>query len=49
MVQELKSWRDLGSFKMVSRPRGANILMSTWAFKKKRYPDGALKKFKARF
>ena len=49
MVQELKSLRDLGSFKMVSRPRGANILMSTWAFKKKRYPDGALKKFKARF
>ena len=43
MVKELKSLRDLGSFKMVSRPRGGNILMSTWAFKKKRYPDGALK------
>ena len=49
MVKELKSLRDLGSFKMVSRPSGANILESTWAFKKKRYPDGALKKFKARF
>ena len=33
---------------MVSRLRGANILMSTWALKKKRYPDGALKTFKAR-
>ena len=43
MVKELKSLRDLGSFKMVSRPRGANILASTWAFRKKRYPDGLLK------
>jgi hypothetical protein len=49
MVKELKSLRDLGSFKMVSRPRGANVLQSTWAFRKKRYPDGHLKKFKARF
>ena len=45
----LKILRDLGSFKIIARPRGANILMSTWEFKKKRYPDGALKKFKARF
>ena len=49
MVKELKSLRDLGSFKMVSRPSDATILASTWAFRKKRYPDGALKKFKARF
>ena len=34
---------------MVSRPSGANILASTWAFRKKRYPDGALKKFTAKF
>ena len=34
---------------MIARPRGANILASTWAFKKERYPDGILKKFKARF
>ena len=33
---------------MVSRPRGANILASTRAFKKKRCSDGVLKKFKAR-
>ena len=49
MVKELKRLKDLGSFKMVARPRGANILASTWAFRKKRYPDGLLKKFKARF
>ena len=49
MVQELKSLAGLGSFEMVSRPRGANVLQSTWAFKRKRYPDGLLKKYKARF
>jgi hypothetical protein len=26
-----------------------NVLPSTWAFKIKRYPDGQVKKFKARF
>ena len=49
MVKELKYLRDLGSFKMVVRLRGDNILASTWAFRKKRYSDGLLKKFKARF
>ena len=49
MVQELKSLAGLGSFEMVPRPRGANVLQSTCAFKRKRYPDGLLKKYKARF
>ena len=49
IVKEIKSLRDLGSFKMVPRPRGEKILASTWAFRKKIYPDGLLKKFKARF
>ena len=48
MVKELKILRDLGPFKMMSRPRGANILDSTWDFRKKRYPDRLLKKLKAR-
>ena len=34
---------------MIKRPGGANILDSTWAFRKKKYPDGSLKKYKARF
>ena len=48
-TKELKSLRDLGAFKMVPRQRGSNMLQSTWAFKKKRYPDSLLKKFKAMF
>ena len=47
MVKELKYLKDLGSFKMLKHPRGANILKSTWAFKKKHYPDGNLRKYKA--
>ena len=49
MVKELKSLGNLGSFKMIKRPSEGNILDSTWAFRKKRYPDGSLKKYKARF
>ena len=30
-------------------PEGEKILPTTWAFKDKRYPDGRLRKFKARF
>jgi hypothetical protein len=32
-----------------SLPATVNVLPSTWAFKIKRYPDGRLRKFKARF
>ena len=34
---------------MVSTPSRANILHSTWAFKKKKYLDSLLKTYKARF
>ena len=45
IIKKLKSLRDIGSFKMVPCQRGSNVLQSTWAFKKKRYPDGGLKKY----
>ena len=48
MSKELKSLRDLGSFKIVVRPQGANILQYTWVFRKKQSPDEFLKKYKAR-
>ncbi len=43
MVNEFKCW-DL-----VERLPEMNVLPSTWAFKIKRFPDGSVKKFKARF
>ena len=49
MTKELKYLGGLGSFEMVNRSRGANILQSTLMFKRKRYPDGTLPKYKARF
>jgi hypothetical protein len=33
----------------VLRTLDMNVLPSTWVFKIKRYPDGHVKKFKARF
>ena len=47
MVKEFKYLCELGSFKMV--PRGEIILQSTWTFKRKRYSDGSLKKYKHNF
>ena len=39
---------DFDCWEYVPNP-GSNVLPSTWAFKIKRYPDGRVKKFKARF
>ena len=36
-------------WEIVVHIEGINVLQSTWAFKLKRFPDGLIKKFKARF
>jgi hypothetical protein len=40
---------DFDCWEYVKRTPEMNVLPSTWAFKLKRYPDGRVKKFKARF
>ncbi len=40
---------DFKCWDLVPRLPGMNVLPSTWVFKIKRYPDGSVKKFKARF
>jgi hypothetical protein len=40
---------DFDCWEYVKRTPDMNVLPSTWAFKIKRYPDGHVKKFKARF
>ena len=40
---------DMDCWDYVERQPGMKVLPSTWAFKCKRYPDGRVKKFKARF
>ena len=37
------------AWEVVEQKSEMNVLKSTWAFKLKRYPDGLIKKFKARF
>jgi hypothetical protein len=43
LTQEFNCWE------YVPQTQEMNVLPSTWAFKIKRYPDGRVKKFKARF
>lgn len=52
MAKEIQELEEHGTWKVIERsslPRGANVLPSTWAFKVKRFPDGRMRKFKARF
>jgi hypothetical protein len=51
MQKEIKELKGKDTWKVVPRSdaAGKNILPSTWAFKKKRYPDGRARKHKARF
>ena len=40
---------EMESWELVPRTSEMHVLPSTWAFKIKRFPDGLVKKFKARF
>lgn len=42
-------YNQFGCWELVPRLPHMRVLPSTWAFKIKRYPDGSVKKFKARF
>ena len=41
--------KETGAWEVVDRTEDMNVLGSIWAFKIKRFPDGLIKKFKARF
>jgi hypothetical protein len=46
---EIETLEKIDAWDVVERTPEMNVLPSTWAFKCKRYPDGLIKKFKARF
>ena len=46
---EVETLEKMEAWDVVEQEPGMNILPSTWAFKCKRFPDGLIKKFKARF
>ena len=48
-ITELESHHTWEELYRTQVPEGARVLPSTWVFKIKRFPDGSLRKFKARF
>ena len=46
---EIKTLEDKECWEIVDREHWMNVLLGTWAFKCKRYPDGRIEKFKGRF
>ena len=50
MMKELNSLEEMKVYEVVPRStvKGQSILDTTWAFKRKRYPDGSIRKLKAR-
>ena len=49
METEIKTLTEKESWVIVDRKPTMNVLPSTWAFKCKRFPDGSVRKLKARF
>ena len=47
--KEIETLVDMEAWEVVDREEGMNVIDSIWAFKLKRFPDGLIKKFKARF
>ena len=45
-IAELEAWK---MWNIVQRPANVNVLPGTWAFKRKRSPDGQIRKLKASF
>ena len=48
-VKELETLESMDAWDIVDETPDMNVIDSTWAFKIKRFPDGLIKKFKARF
>jgi hypothetical protein len=48
-VKEIETLESMGAWEVVDRSEAENVIDSIWAFKLKRFPDGMVKKFKARF
>ena len=49
MKLEVRTSDELRVFDVVNKPTHRKVLSGVWAFKRKRYPDGSVKKLKARY
>ena len=48
-IKEIETLESMDVWEVVDRTDEMNVIDSIWAFKLKRFPDGMVKKFKARF
>jgi hypothetical protein len=48
MEIEIETLIKMDAFAVVDRESWMNVVSSVWAFKRKRYPDGSIRKIKAR-
>ena len=48
-LKEIETLEQMDVWEVVDQTDGMNVIDSIWAFKLKRFPDGMVKKFKARF
>ena len=48
-VTEIETLEFMKAWEVVEQQDDMNVFRSTWVFKLKRYPDGLIKRFKARF
>ena len=46
---EIETLEGMEAWEVVDEKEDMNVIDSTWAFKVNRFPDGLIKKFKARF
>ena len=49
MEVEVQTLIDMTAFDVVPRPSNKKVISGVWAFKRKRYPDGSIRKLKARY
>ena len=49
MEVEVQTLIDMTAFDVVPRPINKKVIYGVWAFKRKRYPDGSIRKLKARY
>ena len=47
--KEIETLVEMEAWEVINRKEGMNVIDSIWAFKLKQFPDGLIKKFKARF
>ena len=51
MMIEIQDHENRNHWELYERskiPKGKRTILSVWSFKRKRYPDGRIKKYKAR-